>query len=908
VTEPREGYRFAVKTAGLASGYGQSHLDGFWRHGELQLAGGLSSTDIPSLERAWAAEVIAAQLVYDANDDYTLDLHVKNAHNKQSPEVDAFRELIPASLGKSGPLSAAQKFFTRYRPSGTVGQVALRARGNLKRLARSEVAGSLTLDDVSVCDRGFPYAIDHLRGELTFTQSGAVLKQLTGRHGDVELLIDGWMKGSGRDHVYQYRVTSDNMILDAGLYAALHPGQKRLWDAFKPRGIVGIDYRLARTSPTQKREHVTVDLQHVAAAYERFPYPLEELTGELYLDNDNIVASDIVSQVGNRWIKVDGRITRQGAGPWIYSISIDGNDIPLDSVLASSLPESYGKLYDQLDAHGTADIRAKVFTADDANDGEGVSFLANIAARMTSLKPQELPLAVTDASAELAVTPESLNVKTFTGRYEDGVITLSGGARLAHGALPRAQFRATAKGVPLGGDIVELLPESLRQQVADFNLRGKVNLAVDVRRSDGNEPMDYAIGVECLGDSFKHARFAYPFQDVRGKITLRPGRVTFDTVEASPAVAPTGAMQSAIRLNGHLNLADGDSDLGSLILEARSVPLTQDLANVLPAGLRPVYCEAWPQGSFDLDVEIPHIRNVAAGDRRLDFRGKAYLDINDLNIAGATVLRGDLDFDGSYGTSAGLSSARAELDASHLTIHGKTITDLQGAIGLDPNTRTWSAPVFVGDCYDGRVAGSLELRSVDESAFQYCLELGFHRVDLRQFLAAGKIGAMTESDYTSGIMDASLCLGARFGDPASQLGSCRIDVTDMRVGKVSPIANFLAVLQLNEPTDYTFDQMLVESYLKRDTLLVQKLDMSGKNVAFAGSGTVDTSTGQLNLTLTARGRRLASARPGVLESLAEGLGGAVVRMEVTGKADNPSVTTKTLPLIEDSLRILGSPR
>ena len=45
-----------------------------------------------------------------------------------------------------------------------------------------------------------------------------------------------------------------------------------------------------------------------------------------------------------------------------------------------------------------------------------------------------------------------------------------------------------------------------------------------------------------------------------------------------------------------------------------------------------------------------------------------------------------------------------------------------------------------------------------------------------------------------------------------------------------------------------------------------------------------------------------------LLATAEGLGGAVVRMEVTGRADNPSIATKTLPLFEDSLKILGTPR
>jgi hypothetical protein len=60
--------------------------------------------------------------------------------------------------------------------------------------------------------------------------------------------------------------------------------------------------------------------------------------------------------------------------------------------------------------------------------------------------------------------------------------------------------------------------------------------------------------------------------------------------------------------------------------------------------------------------------------------------------------------------------------------------------------------------------------------------------------------------------------------------------------------------------------------------------------------------------LTARGRRVAAAKPSILQSLTEGLGGAVVRMEVTGKVDSPKVETKALPVIEDSLKVLGMPQ
>jgi hypothetical protein len=55
-----------------------------------------------------------------------------------------------------------------------------------------------------------------------------------------------------------------------------------------------------------------------------------------------------------------------------------------------------------------------------------------------------------------------------------------------------------------------------------------------------------------------------------------------------------------------------------------------------------------------------------------------------------------------------------------------------------------------------------------------------------------------------------------------------VNIEKMRVGKVSPLRNLLSVLSLNEPTDYTFDRMLIDSYLRQDMLLIRKLDMSDK--------------------------------------------------------------------------------
>lgn len=128
----------------------------------------------------------------------------------------------------------------------------------------------------------------------------------------------------------------------------------------------------------------------------------------------------------------------------------------------------------------------------------------------------------------------------------------------------------------------------------------------------------------------------------------------------------------------------------------------------------------------------------------------------------------------------------------------------------------------------------------------------------------------------------------------------------MRLGKLSPMAKLLYVLKLTEPMDFAFDQMLVDSYIKHDRLFFQKLDLSGQAIAFNGAGWMNLQDQNLDLVLTARGRRLATAQPSVLQSLGEGLGYAVVRMEVAGKLYDPDVTTRTLPVIAESLQILGT--
>jgi len=51
------------------------------------------------------------------------------------------------------------------------------------------------------------------------------------------------------------------------------------------------------------------ELLGVKAAYSYFPYPLENLSGKLFFTGDSVIVSDLISQVNDCKITLNGQVT-----------------------------------------------------------------------------------------------------------------------------------------------------------------------------------------------------------------------------------------------------------------------------------------------------------------------------------------------------------------------------------------------------------------------------------------------------------------------------------------------------------------------------------------------------------------------------------------------------------------------
>ncbi len=632
------------------------------------------------------------------------------------------------------------------------------------------------------------------------------------------------------------------MILDDDFYNALKPKYKKTWSNFSPSGPIAIDYRSSRNPQGGKKKTITIKPLGAEASYRHFPYPLKNLTGEISFESNVVTISNLTSQIDNRKVILNGKVIT-GSNGTTYNIEIKADDLPLDSKLVAALPEKQRKFWNRIDTAG--------------------ALSGNLTGRIFSAKE---------------------NRKL------------------------RYHFSLNTGKMELNDKLIGIMPESTGKIISSLQPKGNVNVVVDLDKLS-DDKTNYKIIVTCLGNNINFEKFAYPLRNIYGDVIIAK-----DTIELRDITATTAnniqvtQKEPTIKVNGKMSLADNIFSEGTFRFSVNDILLDKRLGIALPEKMRDHYTKLSPTGQFDMDFESIKIFNDANSGRCVDFDGDIiFKDCAFGTFPAITDLKATLKTKGRYNIKDGFHNSRLSLFADNMKIIGKSLTDIEADINYYRNQKVWSTKNIVADCYQGNVTSKLELRAHDEGAFEYVLQAGFDNVDLKQFLSDTKSEETSRSDYSSGQMNGSLSVGGRVGDNASRIGRCRLKITDMQVGKLSPVAKLLRVLKMTKPTDFAFKQMLVDSYIKHNKLLLHDVDLSGKSLAFNGSGQMDLQNQTIDLSLTARShRRLASDEPGVLESLTEGLSHAVVRLDVTGNFFDPDVKTKTLPVIKETLELIGT--
>ena len=720
---------------------------------------------------------------------------------------------------------------------------------------------------------------------------------------------------------------------EQGPFAAL----QKFFDSYRPSGTVAVDLQ-ARGSLERLGESILagkVSCKDVSICYRGFPYVIEHLTGQIDLTEKGAVLNDLCGRHGDTNVTLNG--WSKDFGPnWKYQIQLTSDNMALDSDLYNALSEKQEKAWSYFSPSGLAAIDYKL-SRQSQTDGEETLLVKLLGVEAVY---RHFPYPLRKLSGRLLFAHGGVTVSDVISQANGCEITLNGKVTDYTAEQPICDISIEAKDVPLDSTLASSLSDKESDFYTRLNMSGlaDANIKVFTPQQDSSQA-SFIADVSLKKTSLKADNFPLVISDVSARTIITPGLIQIEDF--------TGRHnQALVSLTGRIWPGDEAQKLRyCLSLNAEQAELNDELISLLPQQLQKVVSELQPKGKVNLTADLnktdsnnyPDYKiTVDCPGNGINFEPFAYpvkditgrltitknvITLEDIATAadntlitsnGSTVkINGQIMLadEAFSGEKLAISSGYIVFTADNLRIKGKSLTMLKADTYYDPNRQSWMTKDLVADCYGGKLAGKFELKRSDEADLEYLLQVGFDSIDLKQFLSDTDLERQApRNNHTSGKMSGLLSVAGRTGESLPNIGRCRLQVTDMQVGTLSPLAKPLYALKLTEPKDFAFKQMLVDSYIKHNKLFLEQLDLSGKALAFNGSGWIDLQSRNADLVLFARGRRLAAAEPSILQSLTEGLGHAVVRMDVTGNVYDPKVTTTILPVVKEAAEILGTPR
>jgi len=208
----------------------------------------------------------------------------------------------------------------------------------------------------------FPYPIAGINGRIEMRDGHWTLRNLEGYNDTGRVVCQGQLRpipGGGGELTLALQAW--NVPLDEELRDALKPGQQRLWNEVRPRGLVDLTAEVHFLTPENQLSistHIWPQPETASIEPIRFPYRLEKLRGELVFRDDKLSFDRLKAEHGSVRLGAVGDCRLLDDGRWqlrLGDLSIDR--LRFDRELTHALPGQLRKVVSRLNPSGPFHLR-----------------------------------------------------------------------------------------------------------------------------------------------------------------------------------------------------------------------------------------------------------------------------------------------------------------------------------------------------------------------------------------------------------------------------------------------------------------------------------------------------------------------------------------------------------------------
>lgn len=776
-----------------------------------------------------------------------------------------------------------------------------------------------------------PFPLKNLEARLRFDGYDLRVESLRAEADAMVLAGQGAGQWPCPEQNFQGTLRVEHLELDEKLGARLPEKLMPLMRLYQPCGRVTVHVDVARrggqwTAPAHGGpSRVSVHPENITACFERFPYPLQKVSGAIhFLLPQQRFHVDLTAYAHDRPVFIKGHW--QGEGQRIdMHYEIDTTGVPIDSTLIAALPEPIRTTVKSFHVQGNVGLKAEIRRrpADDKfhaayyirlQDGAMVwdEFpypLANVSGFIdvqqvidkddrAEAGPRPIGAALVLELPALATMPSTTwQFRDLHGTHGDGQVAI-----LARSAAPDDRHdkpgvyvELIGKSLPLDADLhaaLRTMP-SLAKAWQTFQPSGRLNFTATIDRR-GNRAEDLEVRVDVKGPSIRPEFFAYPLHEFAGHFHLHDERLDLRRLSARHGNARWYLDKGAVELHGngalYANLPE---------LQVDHLALDPELIAALPPRVRDAVSSLHCSDPLRLKTQLI-VSDSGAPDALPDvyWDGQVWLE-------NATLTLG-IDFKRVTGTIAciGRHNGRqftgltGNLVMERAAVFNQPIRKLQGRFHVKESEPELllldvKAPIFGGD-----IAGQVSLDFHDMPRYQ--LNLTASQIDLQEF-GRHNLG----DNKLAGVVVARLFLTGIGNEPATLDGNGTLDVPNGKLYNIPFLLDLIKFLGLRWPDRTLFEEMHAQYAIRGRRATIQHLELFGNAVSFTGKGALNLDGTDVQLELYPSWARIEQLLPPAFRSMPPALSKNLLTVEargsITGNRDDIKFTKKPLPVIVDPL-------
>jgi hypothetical protein len=792
--------------------------------------------------------------------------------------------------------------------------------------ALPQVTGEINIVNGAFQSIFFPYPIHGARGKVVFgpdakhTFEQVMLEDIHG-HGAIggpnenaDLRVSGWV-GANADDGCRLRVRARDVASEPAVFTALPPPVRKVMTIFKgpdqepyPHFAGDFDCNVVVPPGVEMRPIVSVDLnfKHGGGKLTDFPYPLENMTGQVLVRDGYVDLKDVHFTHGRATVSVDGRVTWPvGLPPDATVIAkpdvhLVAHNVAVDNDLLKALPAEARRWLRTIGASGTLDVDGQVIPkAGAVTADKSIDFNLDVLLRDGAAHPLNTDFTLTDAVGKLVVHSDSVQVLNLQGRRADAVLTGAGSVDWSTGQ-PKVRINASATRLILDEPLRQLLPAAAQQAWVSLDPHGVVNGNVSysgVWSTPPGEPLvslnipadaigsmpqiatdDFKIEIEPTDVTVTARPLPYQLQQCTGKITVTPRDISIESIHARHGNA-------TIELSGRGATANPND--WDLTLRARNMPADDDLKKALPSSMRQVLDELKYTGKVSVDLtnfryrgekpdpDVDLTGTFTAGDASIDVG--VPIDKIDGSVTFNAAVRGGK-----------LAAFRGNLDVAQMSLADRPMKNLSSVLNMPAKSDVLTASELHGQLAGGELAGRMDLKFPDSGPASYLLDFEVKNADLREMAQQ----VAPKGQQIRGQVSASLALQGEWSDPTTRRGRGDVLVTGKEIYQIPLLLGLLEVTNLSLPTSSPFSEGTARYLVEGNRINFERVQMRSDSMVMSGNGWLDFGSKLVRMNFTTENPHLPQLP--LIHDLWEGAKQELLQIQVRGTVQKPKVSAGAL--------------